>query len=71
MSVMLGGLSICLCDGLVGARAHGPEPVKTFETSSQSFFCASFSIVGLLIHATVGSLGDVGRRWRNRPGLAA
>ena len=47
------------------------EPVKTFETSSQSFFCASFSIVGLLIHATVGSLGGEGRRWRKRPGLAA
>ena len=59
--------------GNVGVRDAYPEtePVKTFETKSQSLFCASFSIVGLLIHATVGSLGGDGRRWRNRPGLAA
>jgi hypothetical protein len=47
------------------------EPVKEFETIRQPFFCASLSIVGLLIHATVGSFGGDGRRWRNRAGLAA
>ncbi len=52
-------------------RRIGTEPVKTFETNSQAFFCASLSIVGLLIQATVGSFGGDGRRWRNRPGLAA
>jgi GAF domain-containing protein len=53
------------------ARAEEPEPVKEFETIRQPFFCASLSIVGLLIHATVGSFGGDGRRWRNRAGLAA
>ncbi len=55
-----------------GSRAYvGTEPVKEFETIRQPFFCASFPIVGLLIHATVGSFGGDGRRWRNRAGLAA
>ena len=49
----------------------GTEPVKEFETKRQPFFCASFPIVGLLIHATVGNFGGDGRRWRNRAGLAA
>src|SRR5918994_1097845 len=40
----------------------GSEPVKEFETIRQPFFCASFPIVGLLIHATVGSFGGDGRR---------
>jgi hypothetical protein len=48
-----------------------PEPVKAFETSAQDFVCASFSMVGLLIHAAVGSLGGLGRRFPNRHGLAA
>ncbi|MHB8295631.1 MAG: hypothetical protein ACYDH5_13610, partial [Acidimicrobiales bacterium] len=30
------------------------EPVKTFETKSQDFFCRSLWTVGLLIQATVG-----------------
>lgn len=47
------------------------EPVKAFETRSQDFFCASVWMVGLLIHATVGSLGGVGRRPQKRCGLAA
>ncbi len=47
------------------------EPVKAPETDAQDFFCASFWMVGLLIHATVGSLGGVGRRPQNRRGLAA
>jgi diketogulonate reductase-like aldo/keto reductase len=42
---------------------------SVLRRSSHAFFCASFSIVGLLIHATVGSFGGDGRRWRNRPGL--
>ena len=48
-----------------------PEPVKANETSSQDFFCASLSMVGLLIHAAVGSLGGLGFRFPNRHGLAA
>ena len=56
---------------LFGAAATKPEPVKEFETNRQRFFCVSFPIVGLLIHATIGSVGGEGRRWRNRPGLAA
>jgi hypothetical protein len=47
------------------------EPVKTFETSCQDFFCVSLVMVGLLIQATVGSLGGVGRRPQKRCGLAA
>lgn len=47
------------------------EPVKAFETSRQDFVCASFSMVGLLIHAAVGSFGGLGRRLPNRHGLAA
>jgi hypothetical protein len=54
-----------------GPYADDAEPVKHFETRSQPFFRASLPIVGLLIHATVGSLGGEGRRWRNRAGLAA
>jgi len=34
-----------------------PEPVKAFETEAQDFFCRSVWMVGLLIQATVGSLG--------------
>ena len=47
------------------------ESVKAFETSLQDFFCVSVLMVGLLIQATVGSLGGVGRRPQNRRGLAA
>jgi hypothetical protein len=47
------------------------EPVKTFETSGRDYFCRSVATVGLLIHATVGSFGGVGRRPQNRRGLAA
>jgi hypothetical protein len=47
------------------------EPVKDFETTTYDFFCTSVSIVGLLIHAAVGSLGGLGRRLPNRHGLAA
>ncbi|MHB8295212.1 MAG: hypothetical protein ACYDH5_11445 [Acidimicrobiales bacterium] len=47
------------------------EPVKTFETKSQDFFCRSLWTVGLLIQATVGSLGGEGRRPQKRRGLAA
>ena len=47
------------------------EPVKAFETSAQDFFCASFSMLGLLIHAAVGNLGGLGLRFPNRHGLAA
>lgn len=56
--------------GIAGADDDA-EPVKEFETIRQPFFCTSLSIVGLLIHATVGSFGGDGRRWRNRAGLAA
>ncbi len=52
-------------------QQRAAEPVKQSETIRQGFFCASFSMVGLLIHAAVGSLGGVGRRWRKRAGLAA
>ena len=44
----------------------GTEPVKASETDTQDFFCTSFSTAGLLIHATVGSLGGIGRRPQNR-----
>ena len=47
------------------------EPVKANETSSQDFFCAPLSMVGLLIHAAVGKLGGLGLRFPNRQGLAA
>jgi hypothetical protein len=47
------------------------EPVKPFGTTTYDFFCTSVSIVGLLIHAVVGSLGGLGRRFPNRHGLAA
>jgi hypothetical protein len=62
----------------IGARIEdgsaiplGTEPVKDFETTTYDFFCTSVSIVGLLIHAAVGSLGGLGRRLPNRHGLAA
>ena len=42
------------------------EPVKAFETEAQDFFCGSVWMVGLLIQATVGSLGGVGRRPQKR-----
>jgi hypothetical protein len=48
----------------------GSEPVKAFETSAHDYFCASLSMVGLLIHAAVGSLGGLGLRFPNRQGLA-
>ena len=48
-----------------------PEPVKAFETVGGQLFCMSASREGSLIHATVGSFGGVGRRWRNRSGFAA
>jgi len=47
------------------------EPVKASETSAQDLFCASFWMVGWLIHAAAGSLGGEGRRFPNRQGLAA
>jgi hypothetical protein len=48
------------------------EPVKRFETRSYDAFCATSSCgSGSLIHATVGSFGGCGRRWRNRSGFAA
>ena len=48
------------------------EPVKRFETRSYDAFCASSSTgTGSLIHATVGSFGGCGWRWRNRAGFAA
>ena len=46
------------------------EDVKPFETLSQ-LDLMSASGVGSLIHATVGSFGGTGRRWRNLAGLAA
>ena len=54
-----------------GCEPSGAEPVKAFETRTQDFFCVSVWMVGLLIQATVGSLGGVGRRPQNRRGLAA
>ena len=65
-------VNVGLCSpGLIGAVEGVPEPVKAFETSAQDFFCASFSMLGLLIHAAVGSLGGLGRRFPKRHGLAA
>lgn len=55
----------------IATALSAPEPVKADETSSQDFFCASLSMVGLLIHAAVGSLGGLGLRFPNRQGLAA
>jgi hypothetical protein len=66
------GENCLLCQIVTGnRRALVPEPVKTFETSCQDFFCVSLVMVGLLIQATVGSLGGVGRRPQKRCGLAA
>ena len=49
-----------------------PEPVKRFETRSyEASFAISSTGMGSLIHATVGSRGGCGRRWRNRAGFAA
>jgi len=64
------------CEGsyedVLGLLSDGlAEPVKAFETRTQDFFCVSVWMVGLLIQATVGSLGGVGRRPQNRRGLAA
>jgi hypothetical protein len=53
------------------AIAAAPEPVKAFETRTQDVFCVSVWMVGLLIQATAGSLGGVGRRPQKRRGLAA
>src|ERR1019366_686099 len=56
----------------VGDEAPTAEPVKRFETRSYDAFCASSSMsTGSLIHATVGSFGGCGWRWRNRAGFAA
>jgi len=51
--------------------AGDSEPVKAFETEAQDFFCRSVWMVGLLIQATVGSLGGVGRRPQKRRGSVA
>jgi hypothetical protein len=56
---------------VVGHTDVVAEPVKPFETTTYDLFCTSVSIVGLLIHAVVGSLGGLGRRFPNRHGLAA
>lgn len=45
--------------------------VKGFETFVGQRFLMSASRLGSLIQATLGSLGGVGRRPQNRPGLAA
>ena len=50
-------------------KGTDPEPVKDFETALGYLFCMSVSRDGSLIHATVGSLGGVGRR-QNRVGFA-
>jgi hypothetical protein len=52
-------------------RTVPAEPVKAVETSTHDYFCTSVSMVGLLIHAAVGSLGGLGLRFPNRQGLAA
>lgn len=51
-------------------RRIRPESVKPDETTSHSFWMSA-SREGSLIQATDGSRGGWGRRWRNRPGLAA
>ena len=51
-------------------RRGVPEPVKPFETTLYADLMSA-SGEGSLIHATVGSFGGMGRRWRNRAGLAA
>ena len=56
---------------LLGWQWPAPEPVKTFETTGRNYLCRSPLMAGLLIHATVGSFGGVGRRPQNRLGLAA
>ena len=48
----------------------GSEHVKANETTSHADLMSA-SGLGSLIHATVGSFGGVGRRWRNLAGLAA
>jgi len=48
----------------------GAEPVKPDETTSHVDLMSA-SGVGSLIQAMVGSSGGVGRRCRNRAGLAA
>jgi hypothetical protein len=53
-----------------GEMTDGAEPVKDFETRAGYLFCMSASREGSLIQASVGSLGGVGRRCRNRSGLA-
>ena len=47
-----------------------PELVKGCETDGHADLMSA-SGLGSLIQATVGSLGGVGRRWRNLAGLAA
>jgi hypothetical protein len=46
------------------------QPCKAGETTSHADLMSA-SGEGSLIQATVGSFGGVGRRWRNRAGLAA
>ena len=68
----LGNVEAVKHGGVEGlAKRDAPEPVKAFETRAQDFFCASLSMVGLLIHAAVGSLGGLGFRLPNRQGLTA
>ena len=55
---------------LTTANGSSAEDVKPFETLSQPDLMSA-SGVGSLIHATVGSFGGTGRRWRNLAGLAA
>jgi len=46
--------------------AEQPEPVKLGETRSYEGFCVSLSsMLGSLIHDTVGSFEGSGLRWRN------
>ena len=69
-----GSDAVCLRIGSIWGPLglpDNPEPVKAFETIAYGFLCASFSIVGLLIQAAVGSLGGLGWRLPNRHGLAA
>ena len=55
---------------VIGGDTGAAEPVKDFETALGYLFCMSVSRDGSLIHATVGSLGGLGRRLQNRVGFA-
>ena len=61
-------LTAVLTDEL--AARSGTELVKGCETDGHADLMSA-SGLGSLIQATVGSLGGVGRRWRNLAGLAA